>query len=42
VTASVLMFALHLIGVEDAALYDGSWSEWSADPATPKQQGPAA
>ena len=42
VTASVLMFALHLIGVEEAALYDGSWSEWSADPATPKLQGPAA
>ena len=40
VTASVLLFALHLIGVEDAALYDGSWSEWSADPATPKAQGP--
>jgi thiosulfate/3-mercaptopyruvate sulfurtransferase len=40
VTASVLMFALHLIGAEDAALYDGSWSEWSADPATPKAQGP--
>ena len=42
VTASVLLFALHLIGVEDAALYDGSWSEWSADPATPKAQGPDA
>jgi thiosulfate/3-mercaptopyruvate sulfurtransferase len=40
VTASVLLFALHLIGVETAALYDGSWSEWSADPATPKAQGP--
>ena len=42
VTASVLLFALHLIGVDDAALYDGSWSEWSADPATPKAQGPEA
>lgn len=42
VTASVLVFALHLIGVEDAALYDGSWSEWSADPATPKAQGSEA
>ena len=40
VTASVLLFALHLLGVDTAALYDGSWSEWSADPATPKQQGP--
>lgn len=40
VTASVLLFALHLIGKADTALYDGSWSEWGADPATPKAQGP--
>lgn len=39
VTASVLLLALHLIGLDDAALYDGSWSEWGADPATPKQVG---
>jgi thiosulfate/3-mercaptopyruvate sulfurtransferase len=42
VTASVLLFALRLLGVDSAALYDGSWSEWSADPATPKAQGPDA
>lgn len=42
VTGSVLLFALHLIGVDTAALYDGSWSEWSADPDTPKLQGPGA
>ncbi len=42
VTASVLLFALHLLGVDSAALYDGSWSEWSTDPATPKAQGPDA
>lgn len=41
VTASVLLFALHLLGRDDAALYDGSWSEWGADPATPKQTGTA-
>ena len=41
VTASVLLFALHRLGVDDAALYDGSWSEWGADPATPKETGPA-
>lgn len=35
ITASVLAFALHRIGYE-AALYDGSWSEWGADPTTPK------
>lgn len=42
VTASVLLFALHLIGESDFALYDGSWSEWGADPDTPKAQGPEA
>ena len=36
VTAAVLLFALHLAGREDVALYDGSWGEWGADPATPK------
>jgi thiosulfate/3-mercaptopyruvate sulfurtransferase len=40
VTASVLIFAAHLIGKHDTALYDGSWSEWGADRATPKAQGP--
>jgi len=40
VTASVLLFAMHLLGKDDTALYDGSWSEWGADPATPKAQGP--
>lgn len=42
VTASVLLFALHLLGKEDTALYDGSWAEWGADPATPKAQGAPA
>lgn len=42
VTAAVLLFALHLIGQDDVALYDGSWSEWGVDPATPKATGAAA
>lgn len=42
VTASVLLFALHRLGIDSAALYDGSWSEWGADPATPKETGAAA
>jgi thiosulfate/3-mercaptopyruvate sulfurtransferase len=41
VTANALIFAAHLLGNDDAQLYDGSWSEWGADPATPKELGPA-
>lgn len=41
VTACVLLFAAKLAGKDDVRLYDGSWQEWEADPATPKQQGPA-
>jgi thiosulfate/3-mercaptopyruvate sulfurtransferase len=41
VTASSLLFAAHLLGNNSAGLYDGSWSEWGADPATPKAVGPA-
>ena len=40
VTASALIFAAHLIGRDGNKLYDGSWSEWGADPATPKAVGP--
>lgn len=40
ITAAVLAFGLHLIG-RDAALYDASWSEWGADPFTPKAIGTA-
>jgi len=41
VTASSLIFAAHLLGNHAARLYDGSWSEWGADPVTPKAVGPA-
>ena len=41
VTANSLIFAAHLLGNDEARLYDGSWSEWGADPETPKALGPA-
>lgn len=41
VTANTLVFAAHLLGNDEGLLYDGSWSEWGADPATPKLIGPA-
>jgi thiosulfate/3-mercaptopyruvate sulfurtransferase len=41
VTACVLLFGAHLLGKEDMKLYDGSWTEWGGDPATPKATGAA-
>lgn len=41
VTANSIIFAAHLLGFDHGRLYDGSWSEWGADPATPKAVGPA-
>jgi thiosulfate/3-mercaptopyruvate sulfurtransferase len=41
VTAAVLLFGAGLLGKEDVKLYDGSWSEWGADPETPKATGSA-
>lgn len=40
-TACILALALDRLGKDDVALYDGSWTEWGADPATPKATGPA-
>ncbi len=35
VTACVLALGLHLLGKNDVAVYDGSWSEWGTHPDTP-------
>ncbi|WP_019051942.1 sulfurtransferase [Sphingobium xenophagum] len=41
VTAAILLAGLEMLGNRDVTLYDGSWSEWGYDPATPKATGPA-
>jgi len=41
VTANSLIFAARRLGNRDTRLYDGSWSEYGADPSTPKAVGPA-
>jgi thiosulfate/3-mercaptopyruvate sulfurtransferase len=41
VTAAVPLFGALLLGKTDVRLYDGSWSEWGADPETPKTKGAA-
>ena len=38
VTASVVVAGLAAIGV-DAALFPGSWSQWSSEPARPVERG---
>src|SRR5262249_28760292 len=40
VTACHNLLALSLLGREDALLYEGSWSDWSADPSLPAALGP--
>jgi len=34
------LFALYVMGHENAALYDASWMEWGADPSRPVETGP--
>nr|GLL38242.1 thiosulfate/3-mercaptopyruvate sulfurtransferase 2 [Ipomoea trifida] len=35
VTACILALGLHRLGKTDVAVYDGSWTEWGANPETP-------
>jgi thiosulfate/3-mercaptopyruvate sulfurtransferase len=39
ISASALLFAMKLAGVEDTALYDASWEEWGRDPTRPVARG---
>jgi thiosulfate/3-mercaptopyruvate sulfurtransferase len=41
VSAAVLTLALYRLGVEDSALYDGSWAEWGQAEGPPVATGPA-
>lgn len=41
VTACILALGLHVLGREDVAIYDGSWSEWGSRTETPIETGPA-
>ena len=41
VTAGALAFALHRLGQDAVAVYDGSWSEWGLPGDTPVATGPA-
>jgi thiosulfate/3-mercaptopyruvate sulfurtransferase len=40
IAASSDAFVLHLLGVDSVAVYDGSLSEWAADPTLPLTTGP--
>ncbi|HEX6105809.1 MAG TPA: 3-mercaptopyruvate sulfurtransferase [Gemmatimonadales bacterium] len=41
VSACALVLALHRLGREDVAVYDGAWAEWGAREDTPVATGPA-
>jgi thiosulfate/3-mercaptopyruvate sulfurtransferase len=41
VTACHTLLAMHLAGIDDTALYTGSWSQWANDPSRPIETGTA-
>lgn len=41
VSACALIHALHLLGHDQVALYDGAWTEWGGRADTPIERGPA-
>jgi thiosulfate/3-mercaptopyruvate sulfurtransferase len=39
VTACLDLLAMELAGIDNLALYDGSWSQWASDPSRPIEEG---
>jgi thiosulfate/3-mercaptopyruvate sulfurtransferase len=39
ISATIVIFALAMLGRDDISLYDGSLAEWSADPSLPLEVG---
>jgi thiosulfate/3-mercaptopyruvate sulfurtransferase len=39
ITACAVLLALEMVGAQQTALYDGSWTEWGSQPDTPVETG---
>jgi thiosulfate/3-mercaptopyruvate sulfurtransferase len=40
ITCTLPLVALHILGRQDVAVFDGSWNEWGNDPSRPVATGP--